>query len=48
MKEQVENIINEEVLNYDTCIDDWADDDENDYIRDYDEFLKFINEGDNK
>lgn len=32
MKEQVENIINEEVLNYDTCIDDWADDDENDYI----------------
>ena len=32
MKEQVENIINEEVLNYDTCIDEWADDDENDYI----------------
>lgn len=32
MKEQVENIINEKVLNYDTCIDDWADDDENDYI----------------
>lgn len=32
MKVQVENIINEKVLNYDTCIDDWADDDENDYI----------------
>ena len=33
MKEQVENIINEKVLNYDTFIDDGADeDDENDYI----------------
>lgn len=33
MKEQVENIINEKVLNYDTLIDDGADeDDENDYI----------------
>lgn len=33
IKEQVENIINEKVLNYDTFIDDGADeDDENDYI----------------
>lgn len=32
MKEQVENLINEKVLNYDTCINDGADDDENDYI----------------
>lgn len=32
MKEQVENIVDEKVLNYDTLIDDWADDDENDYI----------------
>jgi hypothetical protein len=32
MKEQVENVVNEKVLNYDTLIDDWADDDENDYI----------------
>jgi hypothetical protein len=34
MKEKVENLLNEKVLNYDTFIDDGADDDddENDYI----------------
>jgi hypothetical protein len=33
IKEQVENMVNEKVLNYDTFIDDGADeDDENDYI----------------
>lgn len=34
MKEQVENIINEEVLNYDTCINDMCGNlhSENDYI----------------
>ena len=33
MKEEVENLLNEKVLNYDTFIDDGADeDDENDYI----------------
>lgn len=32
MKEEVENLLNEKVLNYDTFIDDGADDDVNDYV----------------
>lgn len=32
MKQEVENLLNEKVLNYDTFIDDGADDDVNDYV----------------
>lgn len=32
MKEEVEKLLKEKVLNYDTIVDDGADDDENDYI----------------
>lgn len=32
MKQEVEKLLNEKVLNYDTFIDDGADDDVNDYV----------------